>query len=70
METPHHPADATSKQSNSFNARDAGLLWIDETHLLSPDGVIALHQNNDRTVTVSTKLPVSGKCVGSFPGGL
>jgi hypothetical protein len=45
-------------------------LWIDETHMMSPNGVIALQQNNGQTVTVNTKLPVGGVCAGRYPGGL
>jgi hypothetical protein len=46
-------------------------LWIDETHLMSPNGVVSLQQSgSDPIVTANTKLAASGQCAGRYPGGL
>jgi len=42
----------------------AGCLWIDESHVLAPDAVIAYPSGS------ATPLPQSGLCAGRFPGGL
>ncbi len=39
-------------------------LWIDESHLLAPDAVIAYPSG------AAISLPDVGQCAGRFPGGL
>jgi hypothetical protein len=41
-----------------------GCLWIDDSHVLSPDAVIAYPSG------AATVLAQSGQCAGRFPGGL
>jgi hypothetical protein len=47
--------------------------WIDEDHLLAPDGVIQFPAETPGNHVVSTTfkpVPASGVCAGRFPGGL
>jgi hypothetical protein len=61
------PPPATRVVGSGVAASVAGhtaCVWIDESHLLAPDAVIALPSG------AITPLPASGVCAGRFPGGL
>ena len=60
-----------ASQQGALVAGHAACLWIDETHLLAPDAVIAVASTASGGLTASViALPASGQCAGRFPGGL
>jgi hypothetical protein len=61
----------TSGRYGYASAVTGACLWIDRTHLLTPDAVMTLSQaaGNEPTVT-RTWLKTIGTCAGHYPGGL